>query len=752
MTSISKIRRRALGVAVALGLCAAAIAGADEAPEWVAKLGGADPAARTEALKLAREKGAAAAPDLLPLLKSESSLVRFWAARLLGESKASEAVAPLLDRLQSETAEYVLRELANALGAIGDPAARDGLRELLKKRPSAAAGALAALGDQASIPEIIRALLVAREPKERVALGIALCRLGVRSGMDPLAQNAGAPGALGREAYETLTALLTETPPPQDPAAPHKVITQWWPSHRETTHLKNEIEQPGPELDAAIQELLKSLWSDEDAKRMDSENVLIKLENLSVPYLIRELVGPNGGRAGQLLSRLGKSSMGPLSAALESPDPALRREAAELLSEMKASDHAPALIEMAKRSTDPEDVEIAFQAAAILSPKDAIPVLREAALAEDRSRHAPAARALGQIGDEEAATVLEELGKRMEGASGSERVAVANALLRCGKISGIPILAEAVRDPDRSVQAEAMDLLQVATGRYFGFASGASEADRAAAIARFGTFWEQTEQGTKGFSLDVQTLKNFDRSQKPNHQIRVQIADSLRDIGSASLEKRERAETVLSQSYRLWALPVLLDSLPRLDGAARDSAAAMLAGFVDRRTIPTLLELLKDGSPLVRRLAAEGLGSLASKLYEEEGSLVLPDLKAAFEKEAQPQARIAMAHSLGAYGDGCGVPTLIGYLKVQRSAEFPKAAWVRDEAFMALRDLAKEATSGKDFGFEANASATARAAAVEAWEKWWAEKGKDFAPTKRFAKPKPTADDAPTGDAAKTGQ
>ncbi|MBI3848552.1 MAG: HEAT repeat domain-containing protein [Planctomycetes bacterium] len=735
-------------------LAAPATSGADAGqtaagPDWIVKLADADPAVRDAAPKSAREKGAAGIPDLVAALKSDSALRRFWATRLLGELRANEAVTPLSELLRTETAEFVLREAAGALGAIGEKSALVGLRDLSKTKPIAAAPGLAALGDQSSIVPLVRALITAVQPRDRVALGAALCRLGCRAGIEPLVQVANIQGNAGsREALATLNEVLSE-PPPTTFTEKDKNLSGWWASHGDAIRLKNEIEKAGPELDSAMQDFLKAIWSDDDESKRDAQRVLAKLEGIAIPYLMRELGGPNSERAAEVLSRMGTAGRSPLVAAIASPDAALRREAISILSESKAFEAGPALLEMLKTQTSPEDLELAFKALTILAPKDLAPILKEKATSPDRSQHAAAARALGRMKDDESVALIDQMSKALDGASGTEKVAVGGALLRGDKTAGVPILIDCLSDPDIAVRREADMTLVVGVGRYYGFDAESAESDRAAAVARWRDFWDKQKDTV---TIDSNALRNADQFAVPVGSNKQILKDAIHDLGDPAIEKRAKAEEMLSQSNRLYGCPALLSALPELTGAARISAASILAGRVDRQLIPALRKLLKDASPVVRRLAAGGLGAFDSKLYEDEAAVLLPDLKAAFASEKEPHAKIAIAYALGRLGDPSGIPTLVEYMKVVRSAEYPKAAWVRDEAFMALRDLTSEATGGKDFGYEANASATARDAAIQAWEKWWGEKGKDFTPRKRFLKPKPAVDKPITPPAGKSGQ
>jgi HEAT repeat protein len=729
---------------IVVGIAVAMLAGAARAeegsgrertgPEWVVKLADADAGVRAEALTKVRMMGLDAVPDLIAALDSDISLTRFWAARLLGEIRATEAVPALVERTQSELAAYALSAAARALAEIGGAEATTALRRLLLERPEIAAAPLAVLADHESIPGIVRALAAAKDLRERVALATALCRMGCRAGLETLAQTASAQGTVAnREALATLREVL-EDPLPADAGQPTQSVANWWNSHRETVRLKNELDRPTPPIETAIEKLLDDLWSDDAATRDEAQRVLTKLDNLAIPHLVREIGGPNSERACEALAAMGLSAKIALIAALGSPDDVVRREVVSLLTELKARDAEPALAEIVKTpGTDPKVVDLSYRALLTFGYADLTSLLGAGSASPDPAARAAAARALGRKGDDEAGAVLEDMARFPHGATGAERAAVGAALVRCGKASGIPILIEALSDPDRSVRAEAIESLRIAAGRYFGFDPDAEEARRVEAIERWRDFHEREKES---LAVDVQALKNLDQFASPMRRLRQDLGEALRKLGDSDLPKREAGEVLIGNRNRLWAPAFLLEALPRLEGQARVSATSILAGLMDRRAIPALVGLLADPSPVVRRIAAGGLGNLTSRLHEDEGRVLASALRQAFAAEREVHARIALAHALGKHGDATGIPVLIELMKAERSGDYPLAAWVRDEAFLALRDLAIDATGGKDFGFEANASATARAAAVDAWEKWWAEKGSEFKPRNRFLKPK----------------
>jgi len=75
-----------------------------------------------------------ASDSLIAALEDEEPYVRGAAATSLGVLKVIGAVEPLLDMLKTEYRTDVLRDIAFALGKIGDKRAIEPLRDLLRSR------------------------------------------------------------------------------------------------------------------------------------------------------------------------------------------------------------------------------------------------------------------------------------------------------------------------------------------------------------------------------------------------------------------------------------------------------------------------------------------------------------------------------------------------------------------------------------------------------------------------------------------
>jgi HEAT repeat protein len=121
----------------------------------------------------------------------------------------------------------------------------------------------------------------------------------------------------------------------------------------------------------------------------------------------------------------------------------------------------------------------------------------------------------------------------------------------------------------------------------------------------------------------------------------------------------------------------------------RPSAEAVtraVAVLRDPRTVPPLLEALKDPDPAVRACAAEALGPFKAREAFEPLLSLLDD--------PFPGVRAGAAQSLGALGDRRAIPSLISLLHDER---------ITADTSEALRKL-----TGQDFGDN-----------PAAWQAWW---------------------------------
>ena len=160
-------------------------------------------------------------------------------------------------------------------------------------------------------------------------------------------------------------------------------------------------------------------------------------------------------------------------------------------------------------------------------------------------------------------------------------------------------------------------------------------------------------------------------------------------LADPDLDVFRSAATALKTTGADPAILTLAKFRPSIDAVAR--AFELLRG---PRTVPPLLEALKDPDPAVRACAAEALGPFkAQEAFEPLLSLL---------DDPFPGVRAGAAHSLGSLGDRRAVPSLIGLLQDVR---------ITPDISEALRKL-----TGQDFG-----------ESPAAWQAWWGQ-NKDAEP------------------------
>ncbi len=101
---------------------------------------------RNAAMEFYMRLGQRAIKSLLKLVVDKDHEVRIFAANLLGEIKAGEAVLPLIERLTDEDVN-VRMAAAEALGKIGDPSAVTALGKAINDEPWVAMAAIRSLGE-----------------------------------------------------------------------------------------------------------------------------------------------------------------------------------------------------------------------------------------------------------------------------------------------------------------------------------------------------------------------------------------------------------------------------------------------------------------------------------------------------------------------------------------------------------------------------------------------------------------------------
>lgn len=116
--------------------------------------------------------------------------------------------------------------------------------------------------------------------------------------------------------------------------------------------------------------------------------------------------------------------------------------------------------------------------------------------------------------------------------------------------------------------------------------------------------------------------------------------------------------------------------------------------------VPALVELLTDSDDRIRRAAAGALGEIGDRS-------AVPALLRLLSDRPHAETIREAARALVKIGDDAAIPDLIALLGDGRRD-------VRAEAATALRFITKE-----HFGFDPDAPAEPRAAAIDRWRAWW---------------------------------
>jgi HEAT repeat protein len=347
--------------------------------------------------------------------------------------------------------------------------------------------------------------------------------------------------------------------------------------------------------------------------------------------------------------------------ALRDDDELVRSSAACCLSSLKAEPALvlPILIGMLQTEDDPYwQYKIAF-AIGGYGPiaRDAIPSLVHLLHSPKPSEQASAAIALAEIGPE-AEIAAPELIKCL---AGPDRYRYAARALRRIGSGAVPVLRQALSDENHLIRVRAAALL-----------------------------WEIAKDKVAVNALCV-GLRAKDT------QIQLEAVLAIREIGPdaeqaipalvdtfgspTSEETRSHAEKALARFGRR-SLPALLSALGHQDWRIRMHAASTLGLMPDNVecSLPSLVGLLEDPSPLVRRKAARSIGS-----FESRAALAVPNLRRALRDD---EVRGYAAVALGDIGPAAysAVPDLIESLEDTTNGS-------RDKAAIALGKIGERAAA-----------------------------------------------------------
>ncbi|MBN2490573.1 MAG: HEAT repeat domain-containing protein [Planctomycetes bacterium] len=710
-------------------------AGTEDPARQIERLADPDPAVWQAAARALARAGLEAESALLGALGAERPLaVRARAARILGDRGARAAAPQFLAWLADPGTDPTLRrEAARAAGRLRLGEARDPLVGLLADDPEIAAEALAELGDDVVVPDLLARLLEPLDGRGQVAVGVALCRLGARAGVDLLLSAAFRPE--GDEVLAAIDGLRRCLAPalevPErvvpDRSAVYALQLRW---NRECASMPLPVgpSEPSAALCARLDRLASEVGSaSSPAARRRRHVVLVGARAPAARALVRlharDLAPPAREEACRILVDLGPYAVAPLLEALHSERPGIVRGALHALGRLAVQGRRFPALEALLAGAE-GDVLALLESGCAADPatrRELVDALGwiggEAAgcalapIAANRQGEPPevrlqAVRSLGLAGAVAARERLERIAEDA-GESDAMRIEAAFAGALVGNPRAIGILIDLLAEGKPAVEA----LRRLSGWTYFGH-----ELDPAAAVVRWQRWWERYAAVIRVKPDQVKRELLWERE---NEVYRRELEEEW--LGGLAGGKRwiDRVD----QEAR--CLPVAIRMLPTLRRAVRESpdrwirfhAVQMMAILGERAAVPALVGALQDPEAMVRSTAAEGLGLIGRDFAYEDYSAALRTALVPRLADPDPYTRLQAALALARLRYADGIPALIDAL------EHPSPAVV-DFAWTTLRRV----MGGRDFGFRPAGALAERRRAVSALRAWWAEAGKDFRP------------------------
>ncbi len=307
--------------------------------------------------------------------------------------------------------------------------------------------------------------------------------------------------------------------------------------------------------------------------------------------------------AGETLLGLGPVARPALVGARESPDPAVRDEAAALLARMPAG---PVVASAADSAPVPEETEIATQEPAVPAPAQeteespgAVAPADEPSGPEDR----PAAlRRLGHLGDPAS---LGTLAGALYAGSPDERLAASEALASMPPGRAVPALAGALLDLDPALRESVATSLGTLAAP--------------AAMPLLVDCLADPDEGVRGAALDALARAGpaafpalVTALGRPEPEVRAGASDLLAHAGYAPRSEPEALALALAAGdwrglsrFGEDALEPLAALLAHPDPALRLGAVVALGGIPGERAADLVRQAYADPSPLVRNRAAQ---------------------------------------------------------------------------------------------------------------------------------------------------
>jgi len=588
--------------------------------------------------------------------------------------------------------------------------------------------ALGNLGDDQILPDLLAQLTRPLDGHAQVALGVALCKLGARAGVDLLLNVAFRPS--GSEVLEAIQGLKTcvdeDLPVPSqvvpDRSAVYGLQLRW---NRVCVALPLRVgpASPSPGLRARIESLVARIGKEASpTERQETFMILVALRDRAAKELIRAFTRYPAAEEEivRILVKMGPYAMTSLVEALEATDLRKVRGAVRALGDMPVQSRTfPCLSLLLARSETAVlgllkrvqgDLRVAVLDLVGWVGAEASRVPLSAVLLDPKGEGAAArlaaARSLGLIGAEKGREALWTVAGDPGQALG----------LRCQAAFSCALLG------DKRGTGKLVALLEEGSipipylRRLSGWVYFGHEVDPGGAIRRWQTWWKNYAAVIR---VNPRQVKMELLWQRENRVFRRELMeDWLAGLGS----DRKWIDRV-DQEARI--LPMFVRMIPTLEEVARTSgdawirfhAVQMMATCGERAAVPALVHALKDPVARVRATAAEGLGFIGRDFEYEDYSLGLKAGLNPLLQDSDPYVRIQVALALARLRYADGIPVLL------RALEHADAAVV-DLAWITLRKV----TGGKDFDFNPHGPLHQRQAALKQLHAWWEQQGKTFRP------------------------
>jgi len=336
-----------------------------------------------------------------------------------------------------------------------------------------------------------------------------------------------------------------------------------------------------------------------------------------------------------------------------------------------------------------------------------------------------AARCLGWVREDESGLAALQASDYQSGEySEPVRLAVARSLALLGEEDPVPVLLEALRSSDEPIRQQAVDALRTVAARYYGFDPAGPEAARDAAADRWDAWWADAEGA---FRIDFERVRESEFNLF-NHplQDRFAMLDAIEDCENESDPGQKLRLFKGFYLYQRKCLPLLIERFESLEDDSKLFFGNLIAGRYDKRLgLPFLLDRLEVESDPFRLVSIlDSIGQLAELgLDEMEIELLSEELRKAFERTEHPLVRLEASLASARLGDVRGIPFLIECLGFDETSGVENAAWLRDEAIEALKEITRKAGRRRDFDYQPQGPRVRREESIEAWRRWWESEG-----------------------------